>query len=128
MGAPPRHFGHALFYRGRDFSNNAAIFDLAFYRVIFPLILQFALVLGPSVWGMCQAERVASGRPFFRTLLWTAAIATLPAIAIQTGLASVPQVEGSISSSIAQVVAYWPVAYLVVAGIALRRHRRIIPA
>jgi len=39
---------------------------------------------------------------------------TLPAIAIQTGLASVPHVEGSISRSIAQVVPYWPVAYLVV--------------
>jgi hypothetical protein len=121
LGAPPRHFGHALFYRARDFSNNAAIFDLAFYRVVFPLILQFALVVGPSVWGMRQAKRGASGRPLFRALLWTAAIATLPAIAIQTGLTSVPHVEGSISRSIAQVVAYWPMAYLVAAGIA--RHR-----
>jgi hypothetical protein len=32
LGAPPRHFGHALFNRARDFSNNAAVFDLVFYR------------------------------------------------------------------------------------------------
>jgi hypothetical protein len=128
LGAPPPHFGHALFNRARDFSNNATIFNLAFYRVVFPRIVQFVVVLGPSVWGMYQAERVASCRPLFRSLLWTAAIATLPAIAIQTGLASVPHVEGSISRSISQVVAYWPVAYLVVVGIALRRHRRVIPA
>jgi hypothetical protein len=124
LGTPPRHLGHALFYRARDFPNNAAVFDLPFYRIVFPLILQFTLVIGPSVWGMCHAERVASGRPLFRTLLWTAAIATLPAIAIQTGLASVPNIEGSISRSIARVVAYWPAAYLVAAGIALHRHRR----
>ena len=128
LGAPPRHFGHGLFYRARDFSNNAAVFDLAFYGVVFPLILRFALVLGPSVWGMWQAERLAIGRPVFRTVLRAAAVVTLPAIAIQTGLASVPHVEGNISRSIAEVVAYWPVAYLVFAGIAIHRHRRVIPS
>jgi hypothetical protein len=128
LGVPPRHFGLALFHRARDFPNNAAVFDLAFYRVAFPLILQSALVLGPSIWGMCQAERVGSDRPPFRTLLLAAAIATLPAIAIQTGLAQVPYLEGSILRSIAQVVSYWPVAYLVVAGIARHRHGRVIPA
>jgi hypothetical protein len=43
-GPPPRHFGYALFYRRRDFSNNAAAFQLTFYRVIFPLIVQLGLV------------------------------------------------------------------------------------
>jgi hypothetical protein len=125
LGAPPRHFGHGLSYRARDFPNNAVVFDQTFYRVAFPLLLQIALVLGPAVWGMYQAERVASGRPPFRMLLWTAAILALPAIAIQSGLASVPPVEG-ISRSIAQVVEYWPVAYLVVAGIARHRHGRVM--
>jgi hypothetical protein len=127
LGAPPRHFGHALFYRARDFRNNAAVFDLPFYRVLFPLILQGALVLIPSVWGMCQAKRGARGRHLFRTLPSTIAIATLPAIAVQTGLTSIPHLEG-ISRPIAQVVGYWPVAYLVAAGVARHRHRGAIPA
>ena len=128
-GAPPRYFGDALFYRARDFSTNAAVFDLAFYRVVFPVILQFALVLGPSVWGMvCQAGQLGSGRPLFRTILWAVAMATLPAIAIQTGLTSVPYIEKNISRSIAQIVAYWPVAYFVVIGIARHRRGKVIPA
>ena len=130
LGAPPRHFGHALFYGARDFSNNggnAAVFELAFYRVVFPLIVQVALVLGPSLWGMCQAKRVGSIRPFLRVILWTVAIATLPTLAIQTGLASVPYQRG-ISRSIAQVVAYWPVAYIIVAGVARHRTGKVILA
>jgi hypothetical protein len=67
LGAPPRHFGYALFDRARDFSGNAAVFQLTFYRVIFPLVVQFALVLAPSVWGMRQASPAARLRPLFRT-------------------------------------------------------------
>jgi len=117
----PRHFGHALFSRARDFSSNAAVFEVAFYRVIFPWILPVALVLGPALWGMCRAKLVGNAGPFLRVIFWTAAIATLPAIAIQTGLASAPYVDGSISRSIAQVVAYWPAAYITAAGIAHQR-------
>jgi hypothetical protein len=71
---------------------------------------------------MCRAERVERNRPLVRTILWTAAIATLPAIAIQTGLAAAPYSEGNISSSIAQAVGYWPMVYFAIAGLA--RHRR----
>jgi hypothetical protein len=127
-GAPPPHFGHALFYRARDFSNNAAVFDLSFYRMAFPLIVQASFVVGPAIWGMCQAQQVVSARPRFRTFLWAGAIPTLPAIAMQTGLLSIPHVDRSTSHSIAQMVTYWPVAYLVAAGIARRRHGRVIPA
>jgi hypothetical protein len=128
LGMPPRHFGLALFHRARDFSNNAAVFDLWFYRVAFPLIVQAVFVVGPSIWGMCQAEQAGSGRPRFRKLLWAGAIATLPAIAMQTGLVSIPHVDQSTSHSIAQMVTYWPVTYFVAAGIACRRHSRVIPA
>ena len=128
LGAPPQHLGNALFHRARDFSNNSAIFDLAFYRVAFPLILQLALVLAPAVWGMRHAERVGSARPLFRAIIWTAAIATLPAIAIQAGLISVPYIEGSTSRSIAQVVASWPLAYFVAIGIGRNGRDIVIPA
>jgi hypothetical protein len=131
LGSPPRHFGHALFYRARDFSNNgrnAAVFGLAFYRVVFPLIVQVAVVLGPSLWGMYRAEQVGRVRPLFRAVLCTAAIGTLPAIAIQSGLASFPNIDGGSSRSVGQVVAYWPVAYIVVAGIARHWRGKVIPA
>ena len=121
-GAPPQHFGQALFYRARDFPNNAAVFDVAFYRVVYPFLLQFALVLGPSIWGMSQAENARRARTVRRRIAWTAAIATLPAIAVQTGLTSIPYADANTSRSIASIVAYWPVAYLSAVGIA--RHRR----
>lgn len=100
LGPLPSHFGHALFHRARD--RRSVVFEMPFYRVVFPLILQFALVLGPSAWGMCQAERALRRSPFFRKTLWIAAIATLPAIAIQTGLMSVPYVKGNMARSMAR--------------------------
>jgi hypothetical protein len=125
-GPLPRHFGHALYYRARDFRNNAAVFEVAFYRLVFPLILQFALVIGPALWGMvCQAGR---GRPLFRTIAWAAALATLPAIAVEIGLISVPHVEENISRSVARIVAYWPMAWLAATGIAYRRSGKVIAA
>jgi hypothetical protein len=48
----------ALFLRARDFPINAAVFDVVFYRLVFPPIVQLMLVLGPSFWGMAQAQRV----------------------------------------------------------------------
>lgn len=121
-GAPPRHLGHALFYRARDFPNNAAVFDVAFYRLVYPFLLQFALVLGPSIWGMSQAVGARRARTVRRGIAWAAAIATVPAIAVQTGLTSIPYIDANTTRSIAQFVAYWPAAYLVAVGIA--RHRR----
>lgn len=59
LGTPPRHLGHALFYRARDFHPNAAVFDLTFYRLVFPLIVQAGLVLTPSIWGMRRGLRAS---------------------------------------------------------------------
>jgi hypothetical protein len=47
LGAPPIRY----------FDNNAAVFALTFYRVMFPLIVQAVLVLLPSLWGMRQGLR-----------------------------------------------------------------------
>jgi len=126
LGAPPRHFGYALFYRARDLPNNAAVFQLTFYSVIFPLIVRLFLVLVPSVWGMRQALSAARLPPLLRTILGTAAIATLGVIAIRTGLAPVPYVHpGSLNRSQApllQLVVYWPIGYLILSAIGRRRH------
>jgi hypothetical protein len=127
LGAPPRHFGYALYYRARDFSSNATVFQLTFYRVIFPLVVRLFLVLVPSVWGMRQAISVARLRPLFRTILWTAAIATLAAIAIRTGLVPVWPLRqlNSSQAPLLQLVVYWPIGYLVLSAIGRRRHGRI---
>jgi hypothetical protein len=50
-------FGEAPLLRSaRDFSSNAAVFEGAFYRVVFPLVVRAALVLGPSLWGTWWAQ------------------------------------------------------------------------
>jgi hypothetical protein len=36
----------------RDFHNNAAVFASGFYRLLFPLVVQFVMVLLPAIWGM----------------------------------------------------------------------------
>lgn len=130
MGAPPRYLGHALFYRARDFSGNAAVFGHAFFRVVFPLIVQATLVLAPSIWAMRQSRRVARLRPALRRILWTATIATLIAAAIQNwGLVGVPYNQPGTWSNwevrMLQLIVYWPVAYGVVALIDRRYRTKI---
>ena len=58
-GAPLRHIALVpVFSRGRDFDNNAAVFELTFYRVALPLIVQGVLVLLPAFWGMRHGRRM----------------------------------------------------------------------
>lgn len=130
MGPPPRYLGQALFYRARDFSGNAAVFGHAFFRVVFPLIVQAALVLAPSFWAMRQSRRVARLRPVLRGILWTAAITTLFAAAIQNwGLVGVPYNQPGTWSNwevrMLQLIVYWPAAYGVVALIERHYHTKI---
>jgi hypothetical protein len=42
----------------RYFDNNAAVFALTFYRLMFPPLVQLVLVLLPSLWGMRQGFRL----------------------------------------------------------------------
>jgi hypothetical protein len=53
LSAEPAGAPHA-----RNFGLNAAVFAVTFYRMIFPLIVQAALVLLPSLWGMRQGLRL----------------------------------------------------------------------
>jgi hypothetical protein len=127
LGAPPLYLEHALFYRARDFSSNAAVFDLTFYRVMFPPIVQGVLVLIPSVWGMRRGLRVAKFQPLLRTIIWTAAIVALAAIAIQNwGFVAIPRFQPRIPNGwqirLIQLVVYWPIGYLVVSAIRHRWH------
>jgi hypothetical protein len=88
VGAP-RYFAYYFQYVHRTFGlpplpdPNAPVFALAFYREMFPLVIQAVLVVGPSLWGMRQGAGMARLRPLLRKILWTAAIATLAAMVIQ---------------------------------------------
>jgi hypothetical protein len=118
VGAP-RVFG-LFMHRARDFDNNAAVFALTFYRVVFPLIVQTVLVMLPALWGMRQGFRLATLQPLLRAILWTAVCATVAAIAIQSWIwwrfpnaYTRPAIWGGWQIQLLHLVVYWPVGYLV---------------
>lgn len=56
---------------------NAAIFEVGFYRVVLPVIVQILLVAIPALWGFRVAVNLGKLRRFVSTVIWAAAIATL---------------------------------------------------
>ncbi len=120
----PRYLGNSLFlHRARDFENNAAVFALMFYRVMFPLIVQAFLVVLPSLCGMREGLRLAKLPPLLLTIVWTAAIATLAAIAIQSWVwwrfpnaYTRPASWNGWQMRLLQLVVYWPIGLFIVNG------------
>ncbi|HET6179898.1 MAG TPA: hypothetical protein VFE61_23455 [Candidatus Sulfotelmatobacter sp.] len=116
---------------------NAVVFALSFYRVLLPLIVQAILVALPAVWGLRQGLGTAKLRPLFRTILWTAATATLAAMVIQERgfwlllgphFVNALYRPGSLfgwGMRLLQFVVYWPVVYLIASALKRRRHSGI---
>jgi hypothetical protein len=110
--------------------SNAPVFELTFYRLIFPLIVQAILVVAPALWGLRQGAVVVRVGPLFRALLGAVAVATLAAMLIQ-----IPELGFFLKTyrrpwiwqleARLQVVVYWPVLYLVATEIGRRWHHRI---
>jgi hypothetical protein len=104
---------------------NAPVFELTFYRLIFPLIVQAVLVVVPALWGLRQGAGVARVRPLFRAILCVVAVATLAAMLIQ-----IPELGFFLKTyrrpwirqweARLQFVVYWPVGYLVATSIGRR--------
>ena len=99
--------------------SNDPVFELAFYRVVFPLIVQIGLVAVPAFWGVRQGERARAHGKAVRIGLSVAAVVTLVAIVIQEpGFPSLikayerPWIWRSWEMQMLPLVAYWPVAYL----------------
>lgn len=65
---------------------NGAVFAVTFYRVVFPLIVQYVLVLLPSLLGMRQGLRTGVLPFSLRTILWTSAIASMTSLVAQNSL------------------------------------------
>lgn len=103
---------------------NEPVFALAFYRVMFPIIVQVALVVIPSVWGMRYGAGATKLRPALREMVRAVAIVTLIAIVVQNQglwLLRRPSWGLGILHSWAvlalAVLIYWPFLYLAVAAI-----------
>jgi hypothetical protein len=65
---------------------NSAVYAVAFYRVVFPLIVQSVPVLLPSLLGISQGSRT-SALPFsLRTILWISVVASMASLVTQNSL------------------------------------------
>ena len=62
---------------GRLFDGNAVVFDIAFYRVVFPLLVEIVLVAIPALWGMRLARSGLKAGRFVHFAIAVAVIATL---------------------------------------------------
>jgi hypothetical protein len=140
IGAP-RYFA---FFHNKLFGDlhlpdgNAAVFEVSFYRVVLPVILQIVLVAIPALWGFRVAMGMGKLPRFLSTALWTAAIATLSLLLIQEmgiwlflaarSLHAYP--ESRIWAGILQapkylqLVEYWPIAFLIAHAIRQRGLRK----
>ncbi len=112
-----------------DQSGNSMIFSLAFYRVVFPLMLGMILVVFPLLRGMRRSLRRAS-LPLLPTLLW-AALMTMLTTWTGGGLEyslifghhvmlPVPGLDGVLGTAddprplrLLPLVMMWPMAYMV---------------
>jgi hypothetical protein len=125
----PSHTGlMPVMHPGRFFLVNAAVFAVPFYGVMFPLIIQIALVAAPAIWGMRHAGGAPCLSPRVRGLFSMAAGATVVFMALQiwNWVSVASYMHASAPSWILQVlhfIIYWPVLYVIA-----RRLTRIRPA
>jgi hypothetical protein len=145
IGAP-RYFAFVNQYQIGLFGDphlpdpNAAVSEVAFYRVVLPVIVQISLVAFPALWGLRLAVNTGKLRGFLSTAAWTAAIATLglllihemgfwlflaarslhanPQSRIWTAIIAAPKYL--------QLVEFWPIAFLIAHAIRHRGLRKIV--
>lgn len=72
--------------RARDYSVNHPPFDMPFYRIVLPLIVQTAMVLLPALWGMRQGLRPVALPTIVRIMLWASVVASVFALMTQNSL------------------------------------------
>lgn len=72
--------------RARDYFANHAPFDLSFYRIVLPVIVQAAMVVLPAVWGMRQGLRPVALPTIVRIMLWASVAASVVALVTENSL------------------------------------------
>ena len=134
LGAP-RYFACLSQYilRASPPETHDPVSALAFYRVMFPLIVQAVLVAIPSLCGMRQGADVRRFPPLLRIVLWTAALSALAVLVIQEpGFGSVlmaywrPPIWQGWQIRWLQFVVYWPVGYVLATANWRRWHDRTV--
>jgi hypothetical protein len=136
IGAPD----YFAFFRDRAFGDlhlpdaNAAVFEVGFYRVVLPVIVQIVLVAIPALWGFRVAMGMGKLRRLVRTGLWAAAIATLAVVLmpeigfwlfLATGIFHTNIWAGIMSAvKYLQPLEFWPVVFLIAHAIRQRALRR----
>ena len=102
---------------------NAAVYAVAFYRIVFPLIVQSVLVLLPLLFGIRQGLRT-SALPFsLRTILWISVVASMVSLATQNSFwwqmrtSQLYPLRFPSLPSLHLVAAAGPIAYIIVSSI-----------
>lgn len=116
---------NALFHLPVLPASNDPVSANFFYRLVFPLIVQTLLVAAPALCGVAAAGQFRVSHPLLRACMWMAAIATVGALLVREpgfGLLfyrhSLASLNGPIS--LLELVAYWPIPYLLTIGIRAR--------
>jgi hypothetical protein len=94
---------------------NGPVFQVLFYRAIFPLIVQTVLVMLPAGLGMRDGVTLPRFRPSLRIALWSAAFLSLAVTEASDPLVRLllgrPMLLTSSPMHVARLAAYWPVIY-----------------
>jgi len=114
---------------------NAAVFDLPFYRVVFPVIVQAGLVALPALSGLRHGSEGAEARLPWRVALRIAAAVSVAAMVVQNQAFWLflnthvvyaylhPGTWRGRGIRLLQYVVFWPLAYSLAREISRRRDR-----
>jgi peroxiredoxin len=91
------------------FHANDAVFAVAFYRVVFPSLVQITLVAAPAIAGVRHGLRLAAARPLARILL---GVSMFISFVYLTSIVWVPLPLRHAWVAPLALLVYWPVAYL----------------
>jgi hypothetical protein len=113
--------------------SNDPVFALTFYRVMFPLMVQIALVVLPSLLGMREGARAKERGTVTRGVLVLALIIALTVMVIQSpGFLFLvkayerPWIWRSWEMQMLPLIAYWPVVYMFGSAIARKLHKKSV--
>ena len=140
IGAPD----YFAFFRDKTFGGlhlpdaNAAVFEVGFYRVVLPVIVQIVLVAIPALWGFRLAVGIGKLRRLVSTALWAAAIATLAVVlmpqlgfwlflATRTFYANAPSgiwIGIMRATKYLWPIEFWPIVFLIAHALTQRGLRR----
>jgi len=145
LGAP-RYFEYVIEYEHRAFGlarlfdGNRVVFDVAFYRVLFPLIVQVVLVALPALWGMRRARSGLKAGRFVHLAIAITVIVTLLEMVTHepsfwlfvgpriTGLYPQPAFWNPILHvrRLLEPIQYWPILFLMAHALRKRKLKPVV--